>query len=64
MDKIIYNKASGDIVAFAYAAQNIQAVLGNNNNSDYIEVENLPTDDQYIFTHRVNLTTLEIETKT
>jgi hypothetical protein len=64
MDKIIYNKASGDIVAFAYAAQDIQAVLGNNNNSDYIEIEKLPEDYQFMFTHKVNLTTLEIEIKT
>jgi hypothetical protein len=64
MDKIIYNKDSGDIVAFAYASQNIQAVLGNNKNSDYIEVEKLPEDYQFMFSHRVNVTTLELEIKT
>jgi hypothetical protein len=64
MNKIIFNNSTGDLICYVSSLQDLDTVLSNFVNCNYIEVENLPTDDQYIFTHRVNLTTLEIETKT
>ena len=60
MNTIIFSKITGQIFAYGYAEQDINALLSLRENSDYIGVETLP-DDQAMFTHRINLETKQLE---
>jgi hypothetical protein len=60
MNKIIFSKITGQIFAYGYAQQDINALLSLRENTDYIEVQTLP-DEQAMFTHQVNLETRQLE---